>query len=169
MKHAYSIEATQSGIIVSGLTTRGSLVINFSEHVILEDLEDSPIVELANFITEKINDLETTLIIRGENHIFLTHRYGFDINGYVLLDNTKLINPRLFNVSLTNVNFGDINKLTQCNISYSELNSVSVWSDEKPIDELKAKFISASNIVFKLPGDFRDNTLVLEYKKFEEM
>lgn len=169
MKHPYCVTVLPSGVLVTSLFNDGRLSINFAEHVILEDLECSPMVELANLISEKIDDPDCMLSIKGDNKVFLTTRYGFNIDGFVCLNNVELVNPYIINSNLENVRFGNKEQIKQTRFLYSSFNNVGIYSGSETIHDLDVRFSSASNTLIKLPGDNRDGTMSIRYELLQEI
>lgn len=85
--------------------TKAALRIKFTEKVLNETLEESPITELINELAERIHNKVLNLHIKGDSVIFLSQRYALQLSGDVYLDNVKLNNPLINNSRLVKVDY----------------------------------------------------------------
>lgn len=104
MNH-YTINQEGHDILIRDQNTGATLKIKFTETVLNEDLEQSPITELINTLAERIHDRVLNLHIKGESFINLSYRYALQLIGDVYLDNVKLNNPLIENSRLVDVDY----------------------------------------------------------------
>lgn len=102
---SYSITQEGHDVLVCDQATNARLHIKFTDKVLNEDLEQSPITELINDLAERLDDRSLTLHIKGESFINLSYRYALQLTGDVYLDNVKLNNPLINNSRLVDVDY----------------------------------------------------------------
>lgn len=122
----YTISQVGHAVLVLDQNTGAKLNIKFTEKVLNEDLEESPITELINTLAERIHDRVLNLHIKGESFITLSYRYALQLIGDVYLDNVKLNNPLIENSRLIDV---DYLKSDEAEIRYTTIHNSSSPKD----------------------------------------
>lgn len=123
---SYSITQEGHDVLVRDQATNARLHIKFTDKVLNEDLEQSPITELINALAERLDDRSLTLHIKGESFITLSYRYALQLIGDVYLDNVKLNNPLIENSRLVDV---DYLKSDEAEIRYTTIHNSSSPKD----------------------------------------
>ena len=123
---SYSITQEGHDVLVRDQATNARLHIKFTDKVLNEDLEQSPITELINDLAERLDDRSLTLHIKGESFITLSYRYALQLIGDVYLDNVKLNNPLIENSRLIDV---DYLKSDEAEIRYTTIHNSSSPKD----------------------------------------
>lgn len=152
--------------------TAGQLKISFTEEVLSEDLEESPVIELINDLSETVNNtFDCSIRLVGNNEFLLTRRYALNLSGGIHLDNVKIINPNLHNVWLcdfTSMGCSDT-RLHNCRLINLELKHPGQVVEYKYCSTIKNKImlpVNSPSVSFNVSTIEQEETSELSFWEY---